>query len=225
MKSSNFRRSTSIVIAILLGIAVASVFHKTKQELAEPKNQSAQNQLETVEKESGSEDGLAVTSEGSIDASAVQQAAPTDEAPTTQAADAAASSSTTATAGNSTPSTTKVAEEANGMVGGATVTTSGDVFSYTAQTGDSYTVLARKAIQTYGLTEKVNLSEAQIVAAETALTQNGHDKLLEIGQKVDIAKNDVATAVKNAQSLSTSQLADWQVYVPSVNFDTSKAGQ
>lgn len=95
---------------------------------------------------------------------------------------------------------------------------------YTARPGDSYHVLARKAVQAYAKDAGVNVSRAQIVAAETYLAQDAGSPLLEVGQKVTLDKGVVAKAVKKAQSLTASELAAWQVYVPYVNFDTSNNG-
>lgn len=102
---------------------------------------------------------------------------------------------------------------------------SGAVYNYTAQAGDSYTVLARKAVQTYGANEKVQLTSAQIVAAETQLTVNAGSIELNEGQTVAIAKSAVKAAVDSAKKLGADVLAAWEVYVPSVDFNTSAAGQ
>ncbi len=93
--------------------------------------------------------------------------------------------------------------------------------TYTAHSGDSYTVLARKAVQAYGKDADKNISRAQIVAAETFLTTEAGSPMLEVGQKVTLDKSDVASAVKKAQALTSAELAAWQVYVPYVNFDTN----
>jgi hypothetical protein len=99
------------------------------------------------------------------------------------------------------------------------------VYNYTAQAGDSYTVLARKAVQTYGVNEKVQLTQAQIIAAETQLTVNAGSIELNEGQTVAIAKSAVKAAVDAAKKLSADVLAAWEVYVPYVDFNTSAAGQ
>lgn len=99
------------------------------------------------------------------------------------------------------------------------------VYNYTAQPGDSYTVLARKAVQAYAKSEKQKLSSAQIVAAETQLTINAGSIELNEGQTLAIDKAAVKVAVDTAKKLSAASLAAWEVYVPYVNFDTSKAGQ
>ena len=101
----------------------------------------------------------------------------------------------------------------------------GAVYNYTAQAGDSYTVLARKAVQTYGINEKVKLSPAQIIAAETSLTVNAGSIDLNEGQTVAIQKSAVKSAVDAAKKLSGDVLAAWNVYVPYVDFNTSAAGQ
>lgn len=93
--------------------------------------------------------------------------------------------------------------------------------TYTAQPGDSYTVMARHAVQDYAKAAGTSVSRAQIVAAETFLTTDAKATLLEIGQKVTFDKGTVAKAVKKAKALSSAELAAWQVYVPYVNFDTS----
>ena len=90
---------------------------------------------------------------------------------------------------------------------------------YTAQPGDSYTVLARQAVQAYATDSGVTVSRAQIVAAETFLTTDAGSPLLEVGQKVSLDKSVVVKAVEKAQALTSSELAAWQVYVPYVNFD------
>lgn len=96
--------------------------------------------------------------------------------------------------------------------------------TYSARPGDSYTVLARKAVQSYAEATNSKLSKAHIVAAETFLTVDAGSPLLEIGQKVALDKSVVAKAVKKAQSLTAAEVAAWQVYVPYVNFDTSQNG-
>lgn len=100
-----------------------------------------------------------------------------------------------------------------------------DAYMYVAQAGDSYTVLARKAVQTYGIENSVTLSQAQIVAAETFITQKAHTPALHVGQKVAIAKSTVKMFVEKAQKLTKTDVMAWQKYVRYVNFNTSKNGE
>lgn len=99
------------------------------------------------------------------------------------------------------------------------------VYSYEAQPGDSYTKIARKAVQTYGAINQVSLSEAQIVFAETNLTQAAGSPELEVGQKVEISESQIAEWVKKAGELTEEQEAAWDVYTPYVNFNTDNVGQ
>lgn len=98
-------------------------------------------------------------------------------------------------------------------------------YSYTAQPGDSYTKIARKAVQTYGIVKQVNLSQAQIIAAETYLTRGAGSPSLSTGDKVEVKEADVEAAVKKAQGLSEAAQKLWQKYVAGVNFNTDKVGQ
>ena len=98
-------------------------------------------------------------------------------------------------------------------------------YSYTAQTDDSYTVLARKAIQTFGLENKVNLSGAQIVFAETSLTLEAKSPVLNTGQKVEFQKDIVKSWVEKAQKLTDVQKKNWNYYVQFVDFDTRDNGE
>ncbi len=98
-------------------------------------------------------------------------------------------------------------------------------FNYTAQPGDSYSLMARKAIQTYGINNKVNLSEAQIIFAETNLTQAAGSPVLLQGQKVEIKEDVVKEWVNKAKDLNAEQQAAWNVYVAHANFNTDKVGQ
>ena len=106
-----------------------------------------------------------------------------------------------------------------------TSTKKAETYTYTAQQGDSYSQFARKAVQTYGISEKVKLSQAQIVYIETNLTQVAASPYLELGQKASIAKSDVKSWVEKAQKLSESETAAWAVYIPYIDFDTKNVGE
>lgn len=98
-------------------------------------------------------------------------------------------------------------------------------YTYTAQPGDSYSVLARKAIQTYGIKNKVNLSQGRILYAETNLTQEAGSPLLIQGQKVEIKESTVKNWVEKAKALSNDQASLWDTYTVGVNFNTNNAGE
>lgn len=98
-------------------------------------------------------------------------------------------------------------------------------YSYVAQAGDSYTKLARKAVQTYGAKYSVDISQAGIIFAETNLAQQAGSPLLDLGQKVDIKESVVKDWADKALGLSADQKAAWGHYAQFVNFDTSQVGE
>jgi hypothetical protein len=99
------------------------------------------------------------------------------------------------------------------------------VYHYVAQPGDSYSLIARKAVQTYGIVSKTKLSPAQIIFAETHITQAAGSPSLSVGQKVDVKESTVKSWVEKASKLSASEKAAWNVYAQGVNFNTDNVGQ
>lgn len=100
-----------------------------------------------------------------------------------------------------------------------------DSYTFKAQPGDSYTKIARKAVQTYGIDNNVNLSSAGIVFAETSLTQHANSPELEVGQEVKISKDSVKKAAEEAGKLSDSQQKAWSKFAANVDFNTNSVGQ
>ena len=98
-------------------------------------------------------------------------------------------------------------------------------YTYVAQPGDSYTKIARKAVQTFGLSEKIDLTPAGIIFAETNLTKAAGSPALEVGQKVEIKESTLDDWVDKAQELIDSQEAAWNYYVQFVDFNTNNVGQ
>lgn len=104
-------------------------------------------------------------------------------------------------------------------------TTSDESYRYVTQPGDSYSLMARKAIQTYGIENKVDLSLAQIMMAETNLTNEAGEPYLAIGQEVAIAETAVAAWVERAGAISAEAEAAWQYYVQFAEFNTNNVGE
>ena len=102
---------------------------------------------------------------------------------------------------------------------------SNDKYTYEAQPGDTYSQMARKAIQTYGINNSVNLSGAEIVFAETSLTLESGSPVLNTGQKVDISQETVKKWVEAAQKLDEATEAKWNRYVQFVDFNTNNVGE
>lgn len=98
-------------------------------------------------------------------------------------------------------------------------------YDYVAQPGDSYSLIARKAVQTYGKIHKVNLSQAQIIFAETALTQAAHSPVLNQGEKRSIDESIIKDVVDKAGKLTDAQKTAWKAYTEGVNFNTDKVGE
>ena len=100
-----------------------------------------------------------------------------------------------------------------------------EAYSYVAQPGDSYTKMARKAIQTFWITEKIDVSQAGIIFAETNLTKAAGSPALDVGQKVEIKVPALNEWVDKAQELTDAQEATWDYYVQFVDFNTNGVGQ
>lgn len=98
-------------------------------------------------------------------------------------------------------------------------------YSFTAQPGDSYTKIARKSVQIYGINNDVNLSGAEIVAAETFLTAEAGFPELNEGQTVELSEDAVKAAVEKAQALDDAAEARWERYVRFVDFNTNNVGE
>jgi hypothetical protein len=98
-------------------------------------------------------------------------------------------------------------------------------FDYVAQSGDSYSLMARKAVQTYGLINNVNLNGAQIIFVETNLTLAAESPVLSLGDNVSIDGGLVAEWVEKAQALTEEQQSAWQVYADGADFNTDAVGE
>jgi hypothetical protein len=100
-----------------------------------------------------------------------------------------------------------------------------EVYEYTAQPGDAYIQMARKAVQTYGVVNEVDLSLEQIVFAETELAKNASFPVLNEGEMVSFNVEAVKTVVEQAQQLTEEQQAAWAYYVSMIDFNTDAIGQ
>lgn len=98
-------------------------------------------------------------------------------------------------------------------------------YTYVAQPGDSYTKMARKAVQTYGIETDVQIGGAGVLFAETNLTSLAGWPALNEGQTVTINKADVKEWFDKAANLSAEEKASWSYYVPFVDFNTNNVGE
>ncbi len=98
-------------------------------------------------------------------------------------------------------------------------------YEYIAQPGDSYSLMARKAVQTSGFETSTNLTEAQIIYVEANLTALAGSPELNLGEKVSISKDLVKQWSEKAKELTNAQQAMWQVYADSADFNTNSVGE
>lgn len=98
-------------------------------------------------------------------------------------------------------------------------------YAYVAQPNDTYSQMARKAIQTYGINHEVSLSNAQIIYAETLMTQEAGSPVLNDGQEVSIDEATVQSWVEKAGDLTDSQKSAWEAYTVGVDFNTDNIGE
>ena len=92
-------------------------------------------------------------------------------------------------------------------------------FSVQAKGGDSYMLLARGAVAKYTKDNKLTLTGAQRIAAETTLGVAAGLPAVEVGQNVTFTKTALQQAVDAAKSLSIEQQAVWAPYAAGVIFE------
>lgn len=98
-------------------------------------------------------------------------------------------------------------------------------YSFVAQPGDSYSLMARKAVQIYGIETDTQIGGAGVLFAETNLTNSAGGPLLNEGQTVTISKASVKEWFDKAAKLSAEEKANWAYYIPFVDFNTNSVGE
>ena len=92
-------------------------------------------------------------------------------------------------------------------------------YSVQAKAGDSYMLLARSAVTKHMKDNKVTLTGAQRIAAETTLGVAAGLPELEVGENVTFTKTALQQAVDAAKGLSIEQQAVWAPYAADVIFE------
>ena len=92
-------------------------------------------------------------------------------------------------------------------------------YSVQAKAGDSYMLLARSAVTKHIKDNKLALTGAQRIAAETTLGVAAGLPAVEVGENVTITKTALQQAVEAARSLSIEQQAVWAPYAENVIFE------
>lgn len=98
-------------------------------------------------------------------------------------------------------------------------------YEYVAQPGDSYSQMARKALQTYGIETDGQIGAAGILFAETNIAHEAGWPMLNEGQTVTMSKESVKKWFDMAAKLTAEEKANWQYYVPFVDFNTNHVGE
>ena len=96
----------------------------------------------------------------------------------------------------------EVTDTTKGNVGAATR-------AYTAQPGDSLTILARRTVADYLVSLQKNLNPAQKVYAETVLVQANNPRRLAVGERVEFNLSQVESIIVQAGQLSPARQAAW----------------
>ena len=92
-------------------------------------------------------------------------------------------------------------------------------YSVQAKAGDSYMLLARGAVAKYTKDNKLTLTGAQRIAAETTLGVAAGLPVVELGENVTFTKTALQQAVDAAKGLSIEQQAVWAPYAADVIFE------
>lgn len=91
-----------------------------------------------------------------------------------------------------------------------------DDITQIATAGDSYTMLARRAVARYADSHKQTLSPAQRAATEAQLTAQAGAPQVEIGQQVVFAETALKQVVQAAQALTPAESLQWQSYADTI---------
>ena len=226
-------KRTQTIIALVSGIVLGAVvvaavmqnYYKSQinQIVSQRTSQAAPADYEEIQPapSSDSQSDIAATTTSTPEPTTVPEQAAEPQAP---AAETPATNQTPAAAPSQPTESTPTAEPQNDQPTATQAAAISSSYTYTAKPGDSYSVLARKAVQTYGLKNHIALSGAQIIAAEAFLTTQAGSPELNEGQQVAIAINSVQSAVASAQKLSPDEQALWDTYTQDVEFNTNLNG-
>ncbi len=129
-------------------------------------------------------------------------------------------SASAASGSASTPSTTT---QSNSSAPATPASQSQAQYTFVATSGDSLTLFARRAVDQYAKEQKVNITPAARVYAETNIVQELGSRFLNLGENVSIPRALVEKYVKSSQTLSADTVAAWDVYAAQVDFASSLA--
>ena len=88
-----------------------------------------------------------------------------------------------------------------------------DSYTYIVQEGDSYSIIARRAISEHGGS---SLSSAQKIAAEAKLVEQAGWPEVDAGQSVKIDGTALSQAISSARSMTADEQQMWQSYADDI---------
>ena len=88
-----------------------------------------------------------------------------------------------------------------------------DSYTYVVQEGDSYSIIARRAINEHGGS---SLSSAQKIAAEAKLVEQAGWPEVDAGQSVRIDSAALSQAISSARSMTADEQQMWQSYADDI---------
>lgn len=86
-------------------------------------------------------------------------------------------------------------------------------YTYTVQEGDSYSIIARRAISEHGGS---SLNAAQKIAAEAKLIEQAGWPEVDAGQSVKIDSTALSQAISSARSMTADEQQMWQSYADDI---------
>jgi len=92
-------------------------------------------------------------------------------------------------------------------------------YEYTVRPNDNLSILVRRSLQLYAQAKGISLSPAAAMYSETLVTQRMGNPSLETNQRVQIPFNLLEEFIASSKALSEKQVAAWNSYAQSANFD------
>lgn len=98
-------------------------------------------------------------------------------------------------------------------------------YTYTAVLGDSYTALARDAINKYSTENNIKITDDQVLATEVQLANEAGSPMLDVGQTVSIPQSSLSSVIPKNESAVVGNVSQDKDKVDTKNFEaTAKIG-
>lgn len=114
------------------------------------------------------------------------------------------------------------AESINQSQVDAPQTSTPQTFEYIARRSNNLTLLVRRSLQLHDESnDQINLSEAQVIYAETNIVRQLGSFQLDVGQEVSVPIDLVKQFAQSSQSLTERETAAWNKYARRADFSLS----